>query len=165
MSNTFEIDTVTGSPPVNLDEPERKKRIALVAHDNKKHDLLEWACYNRELLVKHELIATGTTGHMLKDALDTEVTCLQSGPLGGDQQIGSRIAEGDIDLLIFSAADLFLGPARAAAPRHRCKSPAQDRGGLEYSSGLRPGNRRLHYFIPADDRRLRAFAAGLLGHH
>jgi methylglyoxal synthase len=101
MSNTLEITAVTESPPATLESAERKKRIALVAHDNKKHDLLEWACYNRELLVKHELIATGTTGHMLKEALETEVTCLQSGPLGGDQQIGSRIAEGDIDLLIF----------------------------------------------------------------
>jgi methylglyoxal synthase len=101
MSNTLELKVVSDPPPVNPDGAERKKRIALVAHDNKKSDLLEWACYNSELLIKHELIATGTTGRMLKDALETNVTCLQSGPLGGDQQIGSRIAEGDIDLLIF----------------------------------------------------------------
>ena len=78
-----------------------RKRIAMVAHDHKKEDLLEWALYNRELLIKHDLIATGTTGSLLSAALDTEVKCLKSGPLGGDQQIGSRIAEGDIDLLIF----------------------------------------------------------------
>ncbi len=77
------------------------KRIALVAHDNKKQDLLEWARFNRNLLVQHELIATGTTGRLLGEILDTQVTCLQSGPLGGDQQIGARIADGDIDLLVF----------------------------------------------------------------
>lgn len=81
--------------------PMARKRIALVAHDNKKQDLLEWARYNRELLVQHELYATGTTGQLLSEALDTSVICLQSGPLGGDQQIGSRIAEGEIDLLVF----------------------------------------------------------------
>jgi len=101
MSNTLEITIEPETLPVTTDGMERKKRIALVAHDNKKSDLLEWACYNRELLIKHELIATGTTGRLLKEALDTNVTCLQSGPLGGDQQIGSRIAEGEIDLLIF----------------------------------------------------------------
>jgi methylglyoxal synthase len=78
-----------------------RKRIALVAHDNKKDDLLEWARFNRGLLAQHDLIATGTTGQLLAEALETPVVCLQSGPLGGDQQIGSRIAEGDIDLLVF----------------------------------------------------------------
>jgi methylglyoxal synthase len=78
-----------------------RKRIALVAHDNKKNDLLEWALYNRDLLVQHELFATGTTGRLMSEALDAPVVRLQSGPLGGDQQIGARIAEGEIDLLIF----------------------------------------------------------------
>ncbi|WP_263770345.1 methylglyoxal synthase [Propionivibrio soli] len=85
-----------GSLPV----PQRK-RIALVAHDNRKLDLLEWAQYNRGLLIKHELCATGTTGALLEKSLGTEILKLQSGPLGGDQQIGARIAEGLIDLVIF----------------------------------------------------------------
>ncbi len=78
-----------------------RKRIALVAHDHKKQDLMEWAKYNRELLVRHELCATGTTGAMLERTLETEVLKLQSGPLGGDQQIGAKIAEGVIDFIIF----------------------------------------------------------------
>ncbi|MFB3820151.1 MAG: methylglyoxal synthase [Candidatus Methylomirabilales bacterium] len=80
---------------------EHDKKIALVAHDNKKRDLLEWAEYNRELLAHHRVYATGTTGKMLEEALGFEVIKLQSGPLGGDQQIGSRIADGEIDFLIF----------------------------------------------------------------
>jgi methylglyoxal synthase len=77
------------------------QRIALVAHDNKKKDLLEWALYNQATLVQHELYATGTTGRLLGEALQTPVQCLLSGPLGGDQQIGAMISEGRLDLLIF----------------------------------------------------------------
>jgi len=79
----------------------QKKKIALVAHDNKKNDLLEWAKFNKDLIVQHELYATGTTGKLLEQELDVEITKLQSGPLGGDQQIGAKIAEGDIDFIIF----------------------------------------------------------------
>ena len=78
-----------------------QRRIALIAHDNKKEDLREWAKFNRALLAGHHLCATGTTGRLLRDELGLPVTCVQSGPLGGDQQIGARITEGDIDLLIF----------------------------------------------------------------
>ena len=78
-----------------------RSRIALIAHDNKKEDLRDWARFNRALLASHHLCATGTTGRLLRDELGLPVTCFQSGPLGGDQQIGARIAEGDIDLLIF----------------------------------------------------------------
>lgn len=78
-----------------------KKKIALIAHDNKKHDMLEWAKYNVAILKQHELYATGTTGALLEKELDLEITVLESGPLGGDQQIGARISEGKIDFLIF----------------------------------------------------------------
>ncbi len=78
-----------------------RKRIALVAHDNKKQDLLEWALYNRDLLAHHELLATGTTGKLLEEAMKTPIVKLQSGPLGGDLQIGAKIAEGLIDFVIF----------------------------------------------------------------
>jgi methylglyoxal synthase len=80
---------------------EKKKRIALVAHDNKKQDLLEWAKYNRVSLSKHHLLATGTTGMMIERELDLPVVKLKSGPLGGDQQLGAMISDSVIDILIF----------------------------------------------------------------
>jgi methylglyoxal synthase len=77
------------------------KQIALIAHDNRKEDLLEWARFNRGTLAKHELHATGTTGSLLSDELGLDVRRFLSGPLGGDQQIGAAIAEGRIDFVIF----------------------------------------------------------------
>lgn len=82
-------------------EMTRQKNIVLVAHDNKKRDLLEWAKFNKDLLTRHILYATGTTGTLLESELGLEINKLQSGPLGGDQQIGAKIAEGTIDFLIF----------------------------------------------------------------
>jgi methylglyoxal synthase len=78
-----------------------RKRIGLVAHDHKKQDLIEWALFNRGMLEAHDLVATGTTGQMLARELDLPVHLLQSGPLGGDLQVGAMIADGDIDFLVF----------------------------------------------------------------
>lgn len=78
-----------------------RRTIAVIAHDNKKGDLAEWARFNRAALSQHKLVATGTTGQLLVDELGLPVTCLRSGPLGGDQQIGARIADGDVDILVF----------------------------------------------------------------
>ena len=77
------------------------KRIALVAHDNKKKDLLEWAYYNRTVLSQHELIATGTTGTLIEKETGLPINKLISGPLGGDQQVGALISEGKVDMLVF----------------------------------------------------------------
>jgi len=80
---------------------EHEKKIALVAHDNKKVDLLEWIKFNRVLLANHILYATGTTGITIEREINLEVHRLQSGPLGGDQQIGAKIVDNEIDFLIF----------------------------------------------------------------
>ncbi len=79
----------------------RRKNIVLVAHDNKKKDLLDWTRFNKDLLAEHQLYATGTTGTLLEKELGLDVVKLRSGPLGGDQQIGAKIAEGAIDFVIF----------------------------------------------------------------
>ncbi len=84
---------------------ERQKRIALLAHDNTKPDLVQWAKDNKERLAHHDLFATGSTGEALENELGVEVRKLLSGPLGGDMQIGAKISEGEIDFLIF-----FLDP-------------------------------------------------------
>ena len=78
-----------------------RKRIALIAHDNRKDDMLDWARFNRGTLGRHELFATGTTGATISAALDLPVHRYLSGPMGGDQQIGAAIAEGRIDFVVF----------------------------------------------------------------
>jgi len=80
--------------------PERK-RIALIAHDNRKADLVSWARYNRGVLAEHALFGTGTTGRVIAEELGLPVTRFKSGPLGGDQQVGALIAEGSLDFVIF----------------------------------------------------------------
>ncbi len=79
----------------------RSKRIALIAHDNRKPDLLDWARFNQGTLARHELFATGTTGALLAGQLGLKVHRFLSGPLGGDQQVGAAIAEGRIDFVVF----------------------------------------------------------------
>lgn len=89
-------------PATDMDSPRmRKRNIALIAHDNKKTDMLEWARFNRELLSRHELFATGTTGSILEMELGLRIHKFRSGPLGGDQQVGAKIVEGGIDLVVF----------------------------------------------------------------
>ncbi|HEY7462207.1 MAG TPA: methylglyoxal synthase [Gemmatimonadota bacterium] len=78
-----------------------RKNIALIAHDNRKADLLEWATFNRDLLARHRLFGTGTTGRLLAEELGLEIGLFRSGPLGGDQQIGAAITVGEIDFVIF----------------------------------------------------------------
>jgi methylglyoxal synthase len=79
----------------------RRKRIALIAHDNLKPDILDWARYNLDTLRRHELCGTGTTGGMISDELGLTVGRFRSGPLGGDQQVGAAVADGRIDFIIF----------------------------------------------------------------
>jgi len=102
-------------------EVRARKCIALVAHDNKKQDLWEWALFNRDLLAQHDLCATGTTGRLISEVLNLPVVCLQSGPLGGDQQVGARIAEGRIDLLVFFW-DHYLLSLTIRMSKHCCAS-------------------------------------------
>jgi methylglyoxal synthase len=77
------------------------KRIALIAHDSRKEDLLEWIAFNRPVLAEHRLLATGTTGALIRARCDLPVLGLMSGPLGGDQQVGAKIAQGELDILVF----------------------------------------------------------------
>ncbi|APJ02443.1 methylglyoxal synthase [Silvanigrella aquatica] len=78
-----------------------KKKIVMIAHDNKKKDLLDWAVLHSDKLAEHHLYATGTTGKLLERETGFKVTCFESGPLGGDMQAGSYIAEGKIDMVLF----------------------------------------------------------------
>lgn len=80
---------------------EKQKHIALVAHDNMKDELIQWAKDNKDELKKHFLCGTGTTAKLISDIVELPVRAFKSGPLGGDQQLGARIAEGNIDVLIF----------------------------------------------------------------
>lgn len=87
-----------------------KKQIALIAHDNKKGDLIQWCKENKEILEKHILCGTGTTARMITDQTGLTVKGYNSGPLGGDQQIGAKIVEGKVDFIVFFSDPLTAQP-------------------------------------------------------
>ena len=88
----------------------KQKHIALIAHDGKKQEMLEWCQLNKEILKKHKLSGTGTTARMIADYVGLEIKGYNSGPLGGDQQIGAKIVEGRIDMVIFFSDPLAAQP-------------------------------------------------------
>lgn len=115
------------------------KSVALVAHDNKKRELVDWVADNQTRFASLRLYASGTTGRLLKENLGRDdIHCLLSGPLGGDQQIGAKIAEGEIDLLVF-----FWDPLEPQ-PRPGHQGPATHCCIVEHSRRLQPGHRRVH---------------------
>ena len=88
----------------------KQKHIALIAHDGKKQEMLEWCAANKEILQKHKLSGTGTTARMIADHVGLEIKGYNRGPLGGDQQIGAKIVEGRIDMVIFFSDPLAAQP-------------------------------------------------------
>ena len=129
--------------PMNTKAADNSRSIALVAHDNCKADLVEWAEYNVDVLRRHRLMATGTTGTMLEYELGLRVERLQSGPLGGDLQIGARIAEGAVDALVF-----FWDPLEPQPHDPDVKALLRI-AVVEHPGGVQPGDRRLPGLITA----------------
>ena len=118
---------------------EPKKQIALAAHDNKKTDLIEWARWNKAKLMEHAIYATGTTGRLLEEELGIPVIRFQSGPLGGDQQIGVSVS-------------VLLGPVGTSAPRYGCKGTFTNCSCLEHLGSVQPCFGRFHDIVPFDVR-------------
>ena len=114
------------------------KRIALIAHDNMKPSMVEWCKENREILSHHFLCGTGTTAARISEAANLPVKAYLSGPLGGDQQIGARVAGGEIDIIIFFSDPLTAMPHDPAP---------QNRSGLRYPNSQQQVNRRLYFKI------------------
>ena len=88
----------------------KRKNIALIAHDGKKQEMLQWCVRNKEILERHMLCGTGTTARMITEHVGLDVKGYNSGPLGGDQQIGAKIVEGKIDMVIFFSDPLAAQP-------------------------------------------------------
>ena len=128
------------------------KRVVMIAHDNRKHELVDWASYNAATLARHDLAATGTTGKLLAEVLGLRIERYLSGPLGGDQQIGAAIAEGRVDLVVF-----FWDPARAAAARRRRQGASPHCGRLQHSDRVQMMNRRFLVVGPLMDEHYTPF--------
>ena len=117
----------------------KQKNIALIAHDSKKHEIIDWCEEHKEILKHHFLCGTGTTARMITEATGLPVKGYNSGPLGGDQQIGAKIVEGRVDFVIF-----FSRSPDGPAPRPGCESPAAHRSGLRHPHRQQQGHGRLH---------------------
>jgi methylglyoxal synthase len=127
-----------------ITQPAVPRGIALVAHDSCKQDMVDWANYNRSTLSAHRLYATGTTGGLLIEHVGLEVTQFRSGPLGGDQQIGSRIAEREVDLLVF-----FWDPLTAQPHEPDVRALLRLAVLANISGRVQPGNRGLRHLLAA----------------
>jgi len=102
----------------NINGMEKQLKIALVAHDNRKADMVEWAVFNAEMLSKHQLICTGTTGSLIQRAFEekgisADITCMNSGPMGGDAEIAALVVRKQINLAVFLIDDLNAQPHEA----------------------------------------------------
>lgn len=130
----------------------KKKNIGIVAHDNRKKDMIEWVSYNWQELVPHRLVCTGTTGNLVEETLirkceehnvvPPDVLCLKSGPLGGDQQLGATIADGLIDILIF-----FWDPMQPQPHDVDVKALLRIACAVQYPHSLKPFHCRLYCLI------------------
>lgn len=102
----------------NIKQMKKQLTIALVAHDNRKADMVEWAVFNAEMLAKHKLICTGTTGSLIQKAFEekgisADITCMNSGPMGGDAEIAALVVRKQINLAVFLIDDLNAQPHEA----------------------------------------------------
>ena len=130
------------------------KHIALIAHDNRKLDLLDWVRFNRDTLAQHALYATGTTGSLVEREVELPVTRFLSGPLGGDQQVGAGIAEGRLDVVIFfwdplepQAHDVDVKALLRVAVVHNCPI-ACNRATADWFCGSSFRGERARHVVP-----------------